>query len=241
MPKVVLVFAAYNETPNLREILAELSPKLSAETLVIIADDSGPTTRAELEQVCREAMVEGSATINFSYSDTKAGRGAAVRRSFNSVRDQFPEVEWFVEADSDGSHRPEDILEVLSRSEMADLVIGSRYVQGSQIIGWPVSRRALSKVLNTFIPIFLRVDAKDLTNGLRGYSTRAVDVILSKTPQNSGFIYLSEVAQEISKSGLTIDEVPIIFNNRVHGSSTVGWSELSSSLWGVLKLVSPKK
>ena len=235
--KIALVFASYNEAENLAEILAELSPNLDDQILIVVADDSGKDYREHLEHVCKTAMVNSKAQIQFNYSDVKDGRGTAIRRSFQSIKETYPSIELFLEADSDGSHRPEDILRVLNFDSGCDLLIGSRYISGSEIVGWPFSRRILSKFLNSTIPLLLSVPAKDLTNGLRRYSHRAVDLILEKPARNRGFIYLSEVAETIARAQLDIIEIPIRFENRVHGSSTVGFSELFRSLSGLCGLV----
>lgn len=235
--KIALVFASYNEAENLSEILTYLSPVLDNQTLIIVADDSGKDYQGHLEKVCKEAMAQSKAQLQFNYSDIKDGRGTAIRRSFERLKETVPSIEHFLEADSDGSHRPEDILKVMYSDSDCDLLIGSRYVSGSEIVGWPISRKILSKFLNTTIPVLLSVPAKDLTNGLRRYSPRAVELILEKPARNKGFIYLSEVAETIARAQLTISEVPIRFENRVHGSSTVGFSELFRSLSGLFGLI----
>lgn len=237
MATTALVFASYFEAPNLSELLGELTGELDASTVVVIADDSGPDYRAELENVCRTALKGSKASLAFNYADIKSGRGGAIRRSFADLYAQYPDLNWFVEADSDGSHRAPDILTVLRGAGTADLLIGSRYIRSSKIIGWPLSRRALSRVLNWTIPKLLRVRAHDLTNGLRGYTRRAVEVIITEPPRNAGFIYLSEVAELLARRDMNIVETPITFNNRIHGTSTVGWAELTASLRGLTQLL----
>ena len=235
-----IVFASYNEAENLQQILSSLAQNLGKDTLVVIADDSGKDYRSKLEEVCTKAFASSSAILEFNYSNEKSGRGAAIRRSFKDVSLRYPEVVKFIEADSDGSHRPQDILNLLNSASKSDLLIGSRYIKGSEIIGWSFTRRLLSKTLNTFIPKILKVKAKDLTNGLRRYSPEAIAIICSQEPKNSGFIYLSEVAKKISDSGLTIEEIPIQFEERLYGSSTVGAKELSTSLSGLFALIFSK-
>lgn len=232
-----IVFASYNEAENLQNILTSLNGELGGDTLVVIADDSGEEYRSKLEEYCIAAFEGASAKLEFNYSNQKSGRGAAIRRTFIDVRSRFPGITKFIEADSDGSHRPQDIMNLLNSTSKADLLIGSRYINGSKIVGWSFTRRLLSKTLNTFIPKILRVKAKDLTNGLRRYSPAAIAVICSKKPNNSGFIYLSEVAKKISDSGLSIEEIPIQFEERLYGSSTVGLKELTTSLSGLLALI----
>lgn len=232
-----IVFASYREAENLDILLTVLKDQLDEHTLIVIADDSGEDFRPQLEETCNKAFMGSKAGLEYNYAIEKAGRGAAIRRSFIDIHSRFPELQRFVESDSDGSHSPADIVKVLNSDSNADLLIGSRYLHESQIIGWSLTRRMLSKTLNTFIPRILSVKAKDLTNGLRRYSPAAIEIIEVTEAQNSGFIYLSEVAKKISDAGLSIQEVPIQFEERVHGSSSVGFKELSDSLTGLFALI----
>lgn len=235
--EAVIVFPAYNEAANLGEILVELAPRLDSHHLVIIADDSGEDYRLKLEEICDRAFGLSKASLAFSYSETKSGRGAAVRRAFKAAMDLNPEIKFYMESDSDGSHRSEDILNMFFLDSDADLIIGSRYSPGSRISGWPLQRRVFSRILNLTVPVVLSVRSRDLTNGLRRYKTEAVSALLDAPAVNAGFIYLSEVAYLLSEKGFSIQDVPIHFKNRIYGESTVGREEISASLVGLWKLV----
>lgn len=232
-----IVFASFREAPNLEKLLTALGPHLDKSNMIIISDDSGPNYRSVLEDACSKGMSKSVAQICFSYSPNKSGRGAAVRRAFEIVQAKSKTAEKYIESDSDGSHRASDILKILDADSEADLIIGSRYSKGSKITGWPISRRVFSRVLNLTIPTILNVPSKDLTNGLRRYNAAAVGVMLNKPLKNSGFIYLSETAYHISKSKLRIEDIPIHFENRVFGTSTVGTTEIFMSVKGLMKLV----
>jgi dolichol-phosphate mannosyltransferase len=153
----------------------------------------------------------------------------------------FPSLEFVVECDADGSHRPVDILRVKESEVEADLLVGSRYLSESKIQGWPLSRRIFSRLLNFIIPRVLQIDIKDITNGLRRYSIDAVNEITAQPPANKGFIYLSEQALVINDQGLQIEELPIVFIDRTQGVSTVTWREIIASMRGVLGLVALKQ
>ena len=236
----MLVFASYREADNLRNILRSLSKHLGSTTLVVVADDTGEDYRRQLEDFCHSAMADSMASVVFNYSDTKSGRGAAVRRAFEWAFNAYPDARYFMEMDSDGSHSAQDIVSLMRSQSQADLLIGSRYLTDSRIVGWPVQRRVFSKLLNLVIPALLGVRAKDLTNGLRRYSRDSVEIILRHPPQNSGFIYLSEVAMLVTFNGLSIEEIPITFTDRDLGESTVTSSEIKASLQGILSLISKR-
>lgn len=238
----VIVFASYNESENLRVILNALLPQMSAMDAVVIADDSGPEDKARLVEMVTELGKLESFNLEVTSSETKAGRGAAIRRGFELATKKYPEASVFVESDSDGSHRPVDIIKIRDWDESdAGLVIGSRYLRESEIVGWTPTRRAFSRSLNFYLPRLLNVPLKDVTNGLRRYSRSAVTQILNVESKNSGFIYLSEVAQLLHVSGFNIVEIPIVFDDRLHGSSSVTWREIYDSLKGVLGLLLGKR
>jgi dolichol-phosphate mannosyltransferase len=174
-------------------------------------------------------------------SDKKLGRGAAVRRGMLSCQKYFPNLEYFIECDADGSHQVSDIIKLKDYPSKVDLVIGSRYLPTSQIIGWSVQRKIFSRLLNFVIPRLLRVSIKDITNGLRRYSPEAIEHILKVKPLNSGFTYLSEQIVIVHTKGLSILELPIIFIDRVSGKSTVTYKEIFNSIKGVLLLLLHKK
>ena len=233
----VIIIPSYKETLALPELLQGLKTELTHRDAVIVMDDSPEEISLEIERKCLEAVKNSEFSFRFNNSGLKSGRGAAVRRGMVIALYEFPEVERILECDADGSHRPEDILKIKTSLSKADLLVGSRYLKSSEIVGWPLSRRIFSWFLNKSIPRLTGVNLRDITNGLRRYSTNAVEVILSEIQINNGFIYLSEQAILISRASLVISEEPIIFVDRTLGSSTVTWREILNSLYGVLILL----
>jgi dolichol-phosphate mannosyltransferase len=233
----VIIIPSYNETLALPELLRGLSSGLSLQDAVIVMDDSSEEISKQVEHNCLEAIKNSNFEFKFNESGLKSGRGAAVRRGMALALSEFPNVETILECDADGSHRPEDILGIKNSSSKADLLVGSRYLKSSRILGWPLTRRLFSWFLNRSIPRLTRIELKDITNGLRRYSKEATEVILSKDQVNTGFIYLSEQALLISRAGMAISEESIIFVDRTLGKSTVTRREISDSLYGIFKLV----
>jgi len=236
--KRAIVIPSYGEDLALPVLLKSLAGSLSKEDLIIVADDSKPEIWTRLVAGCEAVMKDSTGSLKFSFAEIKSGRGAAVRRRIKLARDEYPNLVFVMECDADGSHQPSDILRVRNSLIRCDLLVGSRYLRDSKIDGWPITRRILSKLLNVSIPLLLSLDMKDVTNGLRRYSINAVDLILGSEANSTGFIYLSEQALLISRSGLEIKKIPIIFIDRELGASTVTWREIVSSILGILQLVS---
>lgn len=227
----VVVIAAFREFENLRTLLIELNQLLPANIAIVIADDTGEDKESSIEAIVRESL-GGMRNWLVTFSNIKSGRGSAVLRGFRLSVKKFPAIGYFVECDADGSHRPLDICNLLLSSK-SDFVIGSRYLPNSRILGWPISRRIASRILNFVIPKALKVRTTDVTNGLRRYSLRSVQLIMSHQPNNSGFIFLSEQANLLSRNGIDPVDFPITFIDRIHGTSSVGFAEILDSIRGV--------
>jgi len=236
--KCVIVIPAYREFLALPHLLLDLSRSLRSCDIVVICDDTDDIDKNRIVESCEKALENSKGFLAFSMSNVKSGRGGAVRRGMEFAISNFPNIESVIECDADSSHRPVDIIKLRDNPAQVDLLIGSRYLPESKIIGWPLTRRIFSWLLNVLIPRVLKMDLSDITNGLRRYSPSALNAILSYPAQNSGFIYLSEQAIVVKQQTLSIDEVPTVFINRQEGKSTVGWKEISSSLIGVMKLLS---
>jgi len=233
----VIVIPAFNESETLPLLIDELASSYREQGLaVVVVDDSPLEVALETERLCVAAASKRSLRVEFLHSSQKSGRGAAVRRGLEHAVVTYPCAEWFLECDADGSHRATDIVAVLNNPERTDLIIGSRYLPASKIIGWPRSRLVQSRILNWVIPQLLSVRIRDITNGLRRYSRASVTHLLDHQPVSSSFIFLAEQALIVKRGGFSVEEVPIIFSERRGGASSVSWQELRASLSGLRKI-----
>jgi dolichol-phosphate mannosyltransferase len=233
----VILIPAYLESETLPVLLLELSPNMSEQTHVLIIDDSPADVARLTRSLCQETLGGTSSCVHFLSSGAKGGRGAAIRRGMEIASMSFPSLQWCVECDADGSHRAEDIIGILTSSANVDLLVGSRYLPTSEIIGWTFSRRIQSRILNAVIPRVLSIPLRDITNGLRRYSSAAMHAILQHPAQSSAFVYLSEQALRVTRAGLVIEELPIRFEERRAGASTVTRAEIVRSLRDLFKTV----
>lgn len=234
--EVVIAIPSFNERSALPTLIKGLVPLLTPSDVILILDDSSLEIHNEIRSLINKIDNNSACSILFSHQNGKSGRGAAVRRGMVISREQFPKLRYFIECDADGSHQVNDIIDIKNSEITCDLLIGSRYLKDSQIIGWSITRRIFSKILNIIIPFLLNIPIKDITNGLRRYNPEAINQILSKEPINKGFTYLSEQAYLLSQKELTITETPITFIDRISGNSTVTWKEIVDSLKGIFKL-----
>lgn len=239
--KCVFAIPSYNEVTSLPILIKELSLVLNSEDAVLILDDSPPDNQGKIQSLVTNSFSDSKGMLLFLNSDKKLGRGLAVRRGMQFCKKDFLNFKYFIECDADGSHQVLDIIKLRDHGSKADLLIGSRYLKESQIIGWSLQRRIFSRLLNFIIPRLLKIPVKDITNGLRRYSPRAIDYILKIDPINNGFTYLSEQLLIAHSRGLSILELPIVFIDRVSGKSTVTYKEIINSIKGILLLLFLKK
>jgi dolichol-phosphate mannosyltransferase len=224
------------ETVALPILIEKIKFRLDPTDALVIAEDSPLEIFQQIQNLCTKAMSGSPAKLLFTHNQFKSGRGAAVRRGMIEAVKTFPNLVHVIECDGDGSHNPDDILKLKTFTKQTDLLIVSRYLKQSKIVGWPFARRFFSKILNLLIPKMLSIEFSDITNGLRRYSLRSVKSIIEAVPKTVGFIYLSETAQIINQKNFEIQEIPTIFVNRTKGKSTVTHRELLEALIGICQL-----
>jgi dolichol-phosphate mannosyltransferase len=169
--------------------------------------------------------------------NSKLGRGSAVLNVMQRITtDDF---KYLIEMDADFSHQPNEIanLIAIAEAESANLVIASRYIDGSSIINWPLSRIIFSRLANKLAKIIIKAPVNDYTNGFRIYTKDAVELIVNKCGNiGDGFILLSEIIMVLNNSGFKIVETNTTFVNRIRGESSLTISEIRKSLVGLYKL-----
>lgn len=210
------------------------------KTKIVIVDDSPNRISTTWAMKATEEISSRESTFELDYivSAQKQGRGKAVMAGFRQLYSDSS-VSFFIQMDSDGSHTTTAINKILQHQEK-NFVIGSRYLEDSAIIGWPLSRRVFSRLINLTIKRIFGLSLNDWTNGLRGYSRLSVKYLLHDEPRNTGFISLTEEVILLDKRGIIPYEVSTVFVNRVHGKSTVGVSEIVHSLRGIIQLMTKR-
>jgi dolichol-phosphate mannosyltransferase len=227
--KLVVILPAYNESENLRILLRKIHDVVPHARIIIVDDSDTPEDTKALKNTYKNVEV--------ITRHKKLGRGSAVLEGFKyALKDTS--LEYFIEMDTDLSHDPKQIplLKEAHVKNKAHLVVGSRYIQGSKIVNWPLRRIVMSKVINFNLRFWLKVRLYDFTNGFRFYTRAAVKELLTVGLHEKGFIVLSESVYILNKKGYKIIEVPITFVDRIHGTSSVGVQELYNSLTGAFRI-----
>ncbi|MFL6155900.1 MAG: polyprenol monophosphomannose synthase [Marmoricola sp.] len=211
----IVVIPTYDEAESVLEALDRVLAAADAHVLVV--DDSSPDGTA--------GLVRGHAAFGervfLLERPGKSGLGAAYRAGFGWAREHgYPVIG---QMDADLSHPPEALAGMLARSRgnggPADLVIGSRYVPGGGTENWPLSRRLISRGGNLYVRFLLQVPVKDATAGFRVWTSHALETCAVAASESTGYAFQVENTWRAHRTGLSIEEYPIVFTERRLGTS----------------------
>ncbi len=214
--KVLVIVPTYNESENIASFLTSLDSarsKLSEKfTITIInIDDNSPDGTAK---IARELKLQSFFQIN---KQRKSGLGPAYISGFQWGLER--DFDLFVEIDADGSHSPEQLSKLLESGLKHDLVIGTRWMSGGNIVNWPWYRRAISKFGTFYAAKTLKLKYRDLTSGYRVLNRKFLSSLNLANISNKGYGFQIEIAFQAFVNGFSIDEVPITFVERELGRS----------------------
>lgn len=231
LPLVVL--PTYQEAENIRDVLVRIRAALP-EAHVLVVDDGSPDGTADLAAEVGEELDQ----IDVMRRVEKAGLGPAYRAGFNWGLDRGYDI--LIEMDADLSHDPDVLPQLIAAvtDGGADLAIGSRYVPGGAVPGWPTNRRLLSQWGNRYISMMLRLPVRDATAGFRAYRRSIIEKIGLERVRADGYGFQIEMVYEVTKAGGVITEIPIIFRDRVKGVSKMSPNIVTEALvlvtrWGM--------
>ncbi len=229
--RVIMVIPTYNEADNLEWILARLL-QVQPDVHVMIVDDGSPDGTGELA----DRVAASEPRVQVVHRTEKAGLGAAYLHGFAMALQQGYDV--IGEMDADGSHQPEQLHRLLSALEDADLVIGSRWVDGGSVVNWSAFRKALSVGGNIYARGVLGIPVRDVTAGFRLFRAQTLRTIELETVVSVGYCFQTDLTVRTLDVGLRVVEVPIDFLERERGESKMHAGIATESLsritrWGL--------
>ncbi len=218
----------YNEKDNLERVVAGVR-HLGHDVLVV--DDGSPDGTGEVA----DRLAASDAGVRVLHRERKLGLGSAYEDAFRIGLAEGSAL--FVEMDADGSHRSEDLEAIVDAARgCGGLAIGSRYIHGGEIAGWPPHRLLLSRLANVYCRALLRLRTHDCTSGFRCYTRELLGSIKLDDIVSQGYSFQIEMVHRTLKLGYPVVEVPIRFEDRVAGASKVSRGEISRALMTVLRL-----
>ncbi|MCU1621547.1 MAG: polyprenol monophosphomannose synthase [Frankiales bacterium] len=223
---VLVIVPTYNESENLELIASRLHAAVPTAHLLVVDDNSPDGTGKLADELA--AVHEWAHVLHRS---GKQGLGAAYMAGFGWAREHGYDV--VVEMDADGSHAPEQLPRLLAALENADLVLGSRWVEGGEVVNWPKSRELLSRGGNLWTRLALGLPLKDATGGYRAYRRPLLDTVLARDVASQGYCFQVDLAWQIWRAGHRVVEVPISFVERERGESKMSRAIVVEALWRV--------
>ncbi|MBU0551387.1 polyprenol monophosphomannose synthase [Myxococcota bacterium] len=229
MAQPLIVIPTYNERDNLLELLDRIHAALP-EAHVLIVDDASPDGTGELAS----ARAEADARIHLLRRAGKLGLGTAYIAGFKwALARDYTHI---FEMDADFSHDPATLPALLEAAEEADLVLGSRWVEGGGTVGWPLKRRLLSKGGSLYARTILGVPIRDLTGGFKCFRRAVLEAMDLDAIQTAGYGFQIELTWGAIQRGFRVKEVPIRFADRVAGQSKMSGSIFMEAVVLVWKL-----
>jgi len=229
---VLVVIPTYDEVENIVEVL-ERARAAVPDAHVLVVDDSSPDGTADLA----EATGRDLGRVEVLRRAERGGLGPAYRAGFAWGLERGFDV--LVEMDADLSHDPAALPDLLAAvAEGADLAIGSRYVAGGSVPGWPRHRLALSRAGNVYASAALGISLHDITAGYRAYDAAALRGLDLAAITTYGYGFQIEMAYALIRQGRTVVEVPICFRDRIRGTSKMSLGIVGEAIrlvtwWGV--------
>ncbi|MBP1682756.1 MAG: Dolichol-phosphate mannosyltransferase [Ignavibacteriaceae bacterium] len=237
--KILIIIPTYNELENLPKLLPEVLSK-DENINVLIVDDNSPDGTAGFV----ENQMKNNNRIHLIKRPSKQGLGTAYIAGFKyALQNNFQII---FEMDADFSHDPKEIPRFLDEIKNSDVVLGSRYINGVNVINWPLRRLLLSSFANLYTRIITGLPVHDATGGYKCFNRKVLEAIDLDRVKSNGYAFQIEMTFKAWKKGFKVKEIPIIFVDRVKGKSkmskkivreavTMVWKLRIKSIFGLLK------
>ncbi|MBI1807861.1 MAG: polyprenol monophosphomannose synthase [Ignavibacteria bacterium] len=229
MAKTLVVTPTYDEAPNIETFITQVL-KQDAGVEILVVDDNSPDGTGDLV----EKLMSQNPRIHLLRRPGKMGLGTAYVEGFKyAIANTF---DYVFEMDADFSHSPEEIPSFLTKMEMFDLVIGSRYTNGVRVINWPIRRLILSYAANVYTRIITGMPIKDATGGFKCFRRRVLEAIDLDNIHSNGYAFQIEMNFKAWSKGFKVCEHPIIFLERTSGVSKMSRKIVYEAVFMVWKL-----
>ncbi|ANZ41402.1 dolichol-phosphate mannosyltransferase [Lentzea guizhouensis] len=226
--QVLVVIPTYNERDNIGKIVKRLHTALP-DVHVLVVDDGSPDGTGQLA----DEMAAADERVHVMHRTEKAGLGAAYVAGFQWALER--EYGVVCEMDADGSHAPEQLHRLLDALPQADLVIGSRWVPGGEVVNWPMQREVLSRGGSLYSRIALGANIRDMTGGFRAFRADTLRKLNLASVASAGYCFQIDLLWRTIELGFRVREVPITFREREYGESKMSGNIVREALIRVTK------
>ncbi len=210
--KALLIIPTYNEIENIARIIPA-ALRQSPDLHILVMDDNSPDGTA----LAVKEIMASEPRLHLIERPRKLGLGSAYVTGFKySLKEGY---DYVLEMDADFSHDPNDIPRLLEAAKSKDLVIGSRYCQGVNIVNWPFKRLLISYFASKYVRVITGMPVKDPTGGFKCFNRRVLEAIDLDKILSDGYAFQIEMNFRAWAKGFRLYELPIVFTDRVNGVS----------------------
>ncbi|MFQ5648887.1 MAG: polyprenol monophosphomannose synthase [bacterium] len=230
MEKILVIIPTYNEIDNIESLIDKVFALKVPNLAVLVVDDNSPDGTGE----CVANLGKNNGSLHLIRRQNKLGLGTAYVDGFKYAIKQG--YDFIFEMDADHSHDPQEIPKMLHKARSCDLVIGSRYLTGVNVINWPFSRLLISLMANFYTRLITRMPIHDCTSGFKCFRRRVLESINLDRISSDGYSFQIEMAYKAWRREFKIVEHPIIFVDRTKGASKMTYKVMREATWMVWKL-----
>lgn len=232
MSDSLVIIPTYNEMENIEKMLRTMLG-LKKDFHVLIVDDGSPDGTGD---IVKSIIPESKGQIHLMERAGKLGLGTAYIEGFKWALERG--YEFIFEMDCDFSHNPNDLIRLYDAAvnEPADLVIGSRYIVGVNVVNWPMGRVLMSYYASAYVRFITGMSIRDTTAGFKCYRKKVLETIQLDDVRFFGYAFQIEMKFRAWKHGFRIKEVPIIFTDRTAGTSKMSSGIFKEAIFGVLQM-----
>ncbi len=232
MADSLVIIPTYNEKENIERIIRKVF-SLETDFHILIIEDNSPDGTAD---IVKGLMKEFPGQLHIEERKGKLGLGTAYIHGFKwSLKHDY---DYTFEMDADFSHNPEDLIRLRNAcaNEGGDVAIGSRYVTGVNVVNWPMGRVLMSYYASAYVRFITRMKIRDTTAGFKCYKKEVLKTIDLDKIKFLGYAFQIEMKYVSWKLGFNVVEVPIIFTDRIEGTSKMNSSIFKEAILGVIDL-----
>jgi len=231
MSKQVVIIPTFNEKENIGAIINEVL-QLDPPFNILIVDDNSPDGTAD---IVKGIIKENKNRVFIIEREGKLGLGTAYILGFQWALEN--NYDFICEMDADFSHNPEDLIRLLKKCEEGyDVAIGSRYIQGVNVVNWPIGRVLMSYCASIYVRLVTGMPFKDSTAGFKCYTRKVLETIHPDRIHFIGYAFQIEMKFNAWKHGFSVIEVPIIFTDRTKGTSKMSKGIFKEAVFGVIEM-----
>ncbi|NCP44941.1 MAG: polyprenol monophosphomannose synthase [Flavobacteriales bacterium] len=232
MSDSIIIIPTYNEKENLEKMIRKVF-SLKKAFHILIVDDNSPDGSA---QIVKDLQKEFPGQLHLEERKGKLGLGTAYIHGFKwALKNNY---EYIFEMDCDFSHNPNDLIKLYNACarDGADVAIGSRYITGVNVVNWPMGRVLMSYYASAYVRFITGMKIRDTTSGFKCYRRKVLETIKLDKVKFKGYAFQIEMKFTAYKLGFKIVEIPIIFTDRLEGTSKMSKGIFKEAILGVIQM-----